>query len=172
MRKTWTLAAVTIAVAVAACGSSSNTKGRTPTPSPQGPAPSRAQYISEADGLCGPVRDQLALLPQITSLAQVVGNLQVFIQLNTDLENRLRALPKPKGDEARLDKIYGDFDKLINQARLVQQAAQRNDINATSTAADAFQPLSNTISTETGQYGFKQCGRPVAPSTPRPSPGT
>ncbi|MEA2425059.1 MAG: hypothetical protein QOH13_1469 [Thermoleophilaceae bacterium] len=134
------LAALVASLALAACGSSSDSK------------PTKAEYITKADAICKKADTEINAQAQkqfgnkAPTDAQVTTFTHDVVLPKIEKESSdLKALDKPKGDDAQLNALFASLDKSINTAKSTDGTLDN------STFADA--------NTKAKAYGLKVCGQ-------------
>jgi len=150
-RRSLSLSATVAATALlAACGSSG--------------APTKANYIKQADVICEQGSTQLRALgrpqtsglPPARALAVLSGYLDKVVPVAQQVVSQIRSLKQPSGDQKLLQQYLGAQDAAMVRLRALSTVAKTGNLRAA--RADA-QALSNSQADALAtQYGFKHCG--------------
>jgi hypothetical protein len=162
------------ALAIAACGGGSDTTTaptQTVTAQKQGPAPTKAEFIKEADALCQQSRDEAASLgqqiqdlPDPTSTEDLHESADLFREYAGILEQQaqaLRQLEPPPGDEAIINNWLSTAESSLSLFRDLADAYDSGD-------EQEARFLNSEVGSRADQargiaqgYGFKVCGSDV-----------
>jgi len=144
------LATATVTIFLAGCGGSDSAPPPPPAPAPEPATLSKADLISQGDGLCAEVNAAIGTIQNSTTIAESDKVSQVS-ELYSGLADRLEKLGTPDDGEAPAD--------------VVAALRELGDPAGTGDPA-AFQDAART-------YGFIECaGGPSAPAVPDTSGST
>jgi hypothetical protein len=161
----------------AGCGGSAQ-KAATPTKtSPQ--APTKQQYIAEADAFCHrskreftPIQAQLSAADKASAsesqdayFAALVPLIDKEIKVLRRLAGELKALPRPSANAPDLDGYFATLDQGIAALQTARSALNARD----STRLQAVFAKTKSLTTQAARYarayGFKVCGNPARSET-------
>jgi hypothetical protein len=148
-------------LALAGCGG-----GGHKTPS----APTKAQYISQADALCkaagaktGPLIHQIALgaASLVTggpSAANQIASL--LVQLHSEAAGtlaKLQALAQPKGDAKKIEAFLTPLSSIVDAISGAVTALHQGKVTQVVTSLEAAAPLATQVKSAASSYGLTQC---------------
>ena len=152
-------------VLVGACGSGGSSKPAAPTTTPSTTTATKIRkitktaYIARANAICttmnrrtdavrDPGNDPEKVAASLAQIRTIIGNALV----------KLRALPEPQGDEARLAAVYAKVDALRAGMQSYIDAVHAHDAPAAATAGKRLDTLGNAANAASNQYGLTVCG--------------
>jgi hypothetical protein len=152
------------ALAVAGCGGSGGEKGSRAS-SGGGRALTKAQFIAKATTVCRdtkqaqlPFTDKVNSLPDRTDLKRVAPLLVGALAQSRKGLTRLRAVPAPHQDKARLDAYFAAAERLLSALEDLANAAKASDRPAGAKVARETQALTADARQKAADYGLKGCG--------------
>jgi len=127
----------------------------------------KSDFAARADGICiNAVREIRSLnLPSATagqglhSLSQYLAKVLPIVQSEA---SQIRALKRPSGDQAALDRYLSAQAEVVAEYRQLAAAAKRGDAQGVASAEAKLQ--ASPIATLASQYGLHDCGTPVGTS--------
>lgn len=134
-----------------------------------GGRPTKAAYIKELDAKCKVVNDRLGAIPAPTTPQELADGLRKVISENTALEQDLRAVKPPAGDDEKIKALLDEFKALIPKAETVQRAAQTNDQNGLTAALGDLESGVRKAQADARAYGFVDCGGASSTSSTSPA---
>ena len=159
------VALVALAVlGMAGCSTSSGAAKSSPTTSTAVPAaPSKANYLTQANAICADMNAaSIAVSREYSSKPVTAENEAALLRANADIIEstitKLRALPRPRGDEATLKSAFDKAAELPPAARALATAVEDGDqsrIPALQAAGDKAQAAANQAA---DSYGLTTCG--------------
>ncbi len=164
------LAALLVLVA-SGCGGGGGSDSTAATPPPTEEAPTKltkAELISQADGVCGEVN---AAVGSVTSsAASSQSQTEQVATLYAGLASSIQELGEPQEDPAE----YAEFSTAAAELGKVQGevklAAEREDSVALSEASTEAEAALENFQTSAATYGFEDCSQ--GPSAPATAPST
>jgi hypothetical protein len=141
------VAVLSLAALLAGCGSKYTT----------------GDFAARADGICtNAVREIRSLTPptassgqELRTLSQYLGKLLPIVESEA---SQIRALRRPDGDQATLERYLSAQADVVAQYRRLAAAAKRGDAQGVASAEAKLQ--ANPIATLAAQYGLHDCGTP------------
>lgn len=165
------LAAAALIVLAAGCGGGDKKAGDTsststaPAKRPVPTSPAKAEYVKRGDAICGEFRTRRrAVLVELNragrskdaaGLAKVLRQIAAY---STTASREFKALPKPKGDEATLNRYLALEQQLIRTLDRAAAAYARGDVRRGTAILDAQPTLPVQAREIATAYGFKVCG--------------
>jgi hypothetical protein len=142
------IAVVSLAALLAGCGSKYT----------------KSDFVARADGICtNAVRDIRSLnAPSATggqalhALSQYLAKVVPIVQSEAD---QIRALKRPSGDQAALDRYLSAQAEVVAEYRGLAAAAKRGDEQGVASAQAKLQ--SSRVAGLATQYGLHACGTPT-----------
>lgn len=161
-----------VCIAVAGCGGSSSSSSQSGSGTSGIPAPTRAQFIAEADGICRNARARgIAETAAIRAKTNAVGASDTAAtrqalanQLNSSAGvestflDQLRALHQPPNDGAVISKYLAGLSAGIGLIRQLATNVANNDTQGIQRTAQQAQQRSTSDMALARSYGFKVCG--------------
>ncbi|MEK6272977.1 MAG: hypothetical protein AABM42_10080 [Actinomycetota bacterium] len=162
-------------LALAACGGgddTTTTPTQTVTAQQQGGAPTKAEFIKEADALCQQFRDEAASARQElqdlrdpTSTEELHDAADLFSEYAGTLEQqaeRLRQLEPPPGDETIINNWLSTGEGGISLLRDLADAVDSGDGQEIRSLNEQVQARFNEASGIAQGYGLTECGSGLA----------
>jgi hypothetical protein len=123
----------------------------------------KSDFIARADGICtNAVREIRSLnSPSATggrelhALSQYLAKVLPIVQAEA---SQVRALKRPSGDQATLDRYLSAQAEVVAEYRRLAAAAKRGDEQAVATAEATLQ--ASPVTALAAQYGLHDCGTP------------
>jgi hypothetical protein len=131
-------------LAAAACGGSSGTL-------------TKAEFIEQADNLCGAANDELDALPEPKTPEELRTALDKGVSRTRKLLSDLRALNEPEADEQALEEIYSLVERSIAKLDEADAAFATGNVTAVDGIVQAGQGLLDQANAASKTYGFKDC---------------
>jgi len=139
-----------MATLITACSSSSTS------------APTQAAYDKQANALCQTYNAKLkamgATITSASSKQQVASELAKAVTLAKQGSAQLKALAKPAGQSAGLDKVYADQDAQVSQIQAFASALQANDSAKAQSIENALNAGNGRLNQEFDALGLTACG--------------
>ena len=156
--------AALLALAVAGCGGgggSTTTTAATTTETPA--ALSKAELISQGDGICGEVNAAVGSIG--SSAADPSSQATQAANLYINMVESLKNLGAPAEKSTQYDEFIAAAEEFATVESKVKLAAEREDTAALGEAATEATPILESFQSSAGAYGFEACSeRPKAPS--------
>ncbi len=148
-----------LAITLAACGggAESDTTGEMP-PEAAGEAPTRAEYIAEADAICAEHFERAEALAEPSEDLESQANFyEEGLSINEDLLARLRALEPPAEDRETVEEFLLKIGELNQAVEGFIEALRAGDAAAIDSAAQQIDSLATEVTGIAEAYGFADC---------------
>ncbi len=145
-------------------GDNSATTAATGTSEPA-PALSKAQLISQGDGICAEVNAAVGTVGSTSSEAS--GQDAQVAGLYSGMVERIKDLGPPSDSEAGYDEFIAAAEALVQAADNVKLASEREEGEALGEAEAEASAALTSFQSAAGSYGFEDCAE--APAAPTPS---
>jgi hypothetical protein len=158
-----------LALVAAGCGGGggSDTTATQTTEAP--PALSKAELISQGDGICGEVNAAVGSVG--SSAADPISQGTQVANLYINMVESLKNLGAPAEKSPEYDEFIAAAEELAKVESEIKLAAEREDSAALGEAATAATPILESFESTAGAYGFEDCSKgPSAPTGPTSSP--
>ena len=119
---------------------------------------SKSDYVTKADGACGPGNGALAAVTKpsnLPELATAAGTLATTVDTQAA---ELRNVDPPGDDKAVVTGLIGVLAEVAVPARALQEAAGKTDDKATAQAANELKAKADAAAVQAKAYGLKTCG--------------
>lgn len=120
---------------------------------------SKADFVAEADGACGPGNGTLGAVAKPTNLpelATAAGTVATTVDAQAEA---LRKLDAPGDDKAAVAGVIGSLAEVSGPARALQDAAGKTDDAATAKAANELKAKTDAAASSASSYGLTACGK-------------
>jgi hypothetical protein len=163
------LAALLVLVA-AGCGGGGSDSTAASEPATEAAAPklTKAELISQADGLCAEVNAAVGSVG--ASAASSQNQTEQVATLYTGMVSGINELGTPQEGSAEFSEFSAAAEELAKVEGEVKLAAEREDSVALSEASTSAAAALENFQTTAAAYGFEDCGQ--GPSTPSTAPST
>jgi hypothetical protein len=123
----------------------------------------KSDFVARADGICtNAVREIRSLNSptaapghELRALSQYLGKVLPIVQSEV---SQIRALRRPDGDQAALDRYLSAQAKVVAEYRRLAAAAKRGDEQGVASAEAKLQ--ASPVAALAAQYGLHACGTP------------
>ena len=123
----------------------------------------KSDFVARADGICtNAVREIRSLNPpsstsgqELRALSQYLAKLLPIVQSEA---SQIRALKRPSGDQATLDRYLSAQAEVVAEYRRLAAAAKLGDAQGVANAEAKLQ--ANPVAALAAQYGLHDCGTP------------
>jgi hypothetical protein len=152
------------ALALAACGGGSANSATTAS------GPTKAQYVASTTGICKSAQAQLtpligkltAAVPQIltggeSAAAKIVPAVQKLYAVASSGLGKLRALPKPAGDDAAIAKFLTPLAAIVDSIGTVASGLKKGQGAQALAQLQADETLARQVTSAAKRYGLRQC---------------
>jgi hypothetical protein len=167
-----TLAVLGLTMVVSGCGGGGHA-ATTATTTSGAPAPAKAQFIAQADAVCGQFRASLAQFKSQSRALTALGDTPKAFALAAPLFrrvqvlqqgelSRLRALPLPAGDTTIVSNYFDQGAKSVALIGTLADAFAKADRTAIARIEQDGSRLTATAKGLAQGYGFKVCGNGAA----------
>jgi hypothetical protein len=129
-----------------------------------GGGPSKESFIADADRICRAESAPLASVKAPTSFPELSETARTIAAAVDAQLPKLRALDRPRGDDAPVDAMLASLGGVSEAANTLQGAASRNDEGGTATAAQDMATRAKSASDSGRAYGFATCGGSTQPA--------
>jgi hypothetical protein len=169
LRKLTTLLSLTalLALVAAGCGGGggSDTETAPAATTEAAPTLSKAELISQGDGICGEVNAAVGSIG--SSAADPLSQGTQVANLYINMVESLKNLGAPDEKSPEYDEFIAAAEELSKVESEIQLAAEREDTAALGEAATEATPILESFQSSASAYGFEQCGEgPSAPTGP------
>jgi chromosome segregation ATPase len=167
-----------MALALASCGGSSSsdppttsaaTETDAATEESSAPSQSRAEFITQADGICqkvkeedAPVETRFTQLNETAKTPQEGKEAADLLRQLTDYVSggvaKLRELEPPPGDEEAIDSYISAVEERVATEEKMADAIETRNENRFKALSEEFSAASSLAKEEAERYGFKVCG--------------
>ena len=120
---------------------------------------SKSDFVTKADGACGPGNGTAGAIAKPTNLpelATAAGTVATTVDGQADA---LRKLDAPGDDKAAVAGVIGALAEVAAPARALQEAAGKTDDAATAKAANDLKAKTDAAATSASSYGLTACGK-------------
>lgn len=161
-----------LALVAAGCGGGGGATTTTAAPktTTTPPALSKAELISQGDGVCGEVNAAVGSVASSTTSTQSQGLKVANLYIN--MVESLKNLGAPSEKSTQYDEFIAAAEELGKVESEIKLASEREDTTALGEAATRATPILEKFETTAGAYGFKDCSEgPHSPTGSTPSGG-
>ena len=167
------VAVVVASVVLAGCGGQEDEPRPMPRPggavadkpARSGEAPTKPEFVREADALCAEVKRRVAPLSEAVAAkvadedaAGVAAELRKALPIAGEFLDRMRALTPPRGDEA----IVGEYLDIVEEQKgripPLVEALEAEDISTIEVLAAELRQGNQRARRLTDRYGLTKCG--------------
>jgi hypothetical protein len=118
----------------------------------------KAAFVARAESLCTAADKKVDALPQPSSLASFARTSPSYLAIETQLFADIKALPVPPGDESTVADMLAAQEKVVENDKQLQAAAQaRNQARFDSIEEEGL-PLVTAANATFDGYGLRACG--------------
>ncbi len=157
-----------VVLSLSGCGGSGTSVGTAGTSASTTGAPAtKARFVAQAEAVCRTLsaqeqplkrqQESLKGLPVATADKDFVALAQQVVTLSKAAERRLRALPRPPGDDQAIERLLTSFSAETADATAIANAAARQE---STIGEDAEQALRKSIAADSAlasAYGMQAC---------------
>ena len=153
-----------VALCLPACGDDDDGTQPADTSGSDAPALTKAEFIREADEICGATDDDLrSIQEEINALGTsdygAIADLirQIVDRVEAELED-LRALTPPKEDQEEVDEVFDFVESQLPILGELADATERQDAAGIQSTSEELARGQEQTQDFAQDYGFKECG--------------
>jgi hypothetical protein len=155
--RTFKFSFVCMAVLLASACSSGSSKSNAPT-STTAPI-TKASYLAKANAICTTMNNRVSALGDPgQDRFRLATTIDKSSEIISQTLNRLRALPTPPGESAKIAAVYATVDKVLADAPAYSAALRGTSQAAANAAGRKLQAEQEAANAASIKYGLTVCG--------------